>query len=236
MTRANWFDPQELIGTLTHLGTAESTFKNLSPQRYTSRFMRYSQPSRMMTPNELVQMIRERRSVEEAVEHVLNSEVVAACVEKDHYVRFRDNVHLAFPTCERAIIAGSGNWGFSMKPDFLGRAFSADSDVDLAVIDINLFGRTWDEMREFHRNSWYEMSHRDREKLRRNAENIYCGFASPKWIPNRKNAFRFDCLRKLDHLTSFLVGNRTVNAFFFRNLGEAIDYYKRGFLNLLRNI
>lgn len=188
-----------------------------------------------MTPKDLAGRAKASTLIENLVGEVLASESVAACSSNDHYVRFRECVAKAFPSASSSLIAGSGNWGFSMKPHVLGRPFSPHSDVDLVVLDLALFQDIWAELRRYDRESYYQLNQGDRDDLRRKGQNIYCGFASPEWIPGTVSGLRWELRKKLNQLSSFLIGGRQVNAFFFKTIADVVDYYKRGFIILMNN-
>jgi hypothetical protein len=49
-------------------------------------------------------------------------------------------------------IIGSAKLGFSLNPDKIGKAFSEDSDIDIAIISNQLFDKVWTDLIEY-RNS-----------------------------------------------------------------------------------
>ena len=132
--------------------------------------------------------------------------------------------------------AGTANWKYSLNPNKGFRPFSEHSDIDVISISEELFDETWERMREVQRSRWYELPYRERINLRRNGENIYSGFACPKWIPSQTDTFRFKFTTSLDTYSVAEVGFRPVNMYFFKNRDEVIDYYRRGIEAAQRNL
>lgn len=141
---------------------------------------------------------------------------------------FFRQVFSVFPDIEDLQCAGTANWKYSLNPKKGFRAFTANSDIDLVAISEVLFLETWERMRMFHRLRWYELNTKGKKDLRRNGENVYSGFVSPEWIPEKEDEWRFRYLTNLDRLANSAPGFRKVNMYFFRNWDEAKDYYKRG--------
>lgn len=145
------------------------------------------------------------------------------------YSDFRSQVRAQFASSEEIYVVGSGNWGFSLNPKKLWSPFSSTSDIDTAIVSEKLYIETWNELREAHRSGWHSMSNFDRMSVRRNGENVYCGFASPLWIPQQRHPLRYGFKSAANKLSTALVGHRSVTMMFFRNITELMDYYKRGF-------
>ena len=184
-----------------------------------------------MTPQE----IRDRIAavgIESTVDELLSVQQVAACKTPQDYATFRNYVELAYPNGEAVFIAGSGNWGFSLNPRNNLRPFGQHSDIDVGVVNLDWYNQTWEQLRTFQRRYFYQLSPKVQSELRRNGENVYSGFVSPTWIPEKGNNFRFAHSKVLNALRSQLVGFLPVKMLFFKNRIEAIDYYKRGALLL----
>ena len=125
-------------------------------------------------------------------------------------------------------LGGTGAWRYSLNPKKEFREFTRNSDIDVINISATHFHETWEHLRRHHRRVWYAVDPYAREKLRRTGQNVYCGFASPKWIPEKGHPFRFTFETCLEKYAAKPVGYRTVNMMFFRNRIEAKDYYRRG--------
>lgn len=171
---------------------------------------------------------------EEAMRSCLHSPEVTACPSANAYKDFQDSVRSEFPTATQVLIAGSGNWGFSLNPEKNFRPFGDLSDIDVATIDEAAFVTTWENIRSYHRQFYYKIGFEQRQTLRRNGENIYSGFVSPAWIPERTHPARSRFIRITNRLSDERVGFKPVKMLLLRNLTEALDYYKRGLLDLLK--
>lgn len=145
---------------------------------------------------------------EELVAEFLNKAEVNVLPDAAAYLLFKALVQQHFPDSDAIFIVGSGNWGYSLNPEKIWTPFHGQSDVDVAVISQTLFERTWEELRIEHRTKWYAMRQYQRDQLRRNAENIYAGFACPKWIPDRGHPSAYAYRSALNKLSVKDVGYR----------------------------
>ena len=130
---------------------------------------------------------------------------------------------------QHVAVMGSGNWRYSLNPDKGFREFCKTSDVDVAIVSSELFTELWEEMRMHHRKHFYALSFNEKKRLRRSGENVYCGFISPTWIPNRDRQKSYEYQRMLNSLSDKAVQFLKVKMMFFKNEVEAVDYYARGF-------
>lgn len=174
---------------------------------------------------------------EDVVSNFLGNDIIAA-FSKDQYTKFCDQTKGCFEDVELVRIMGSGNYKFSLNPDNIYREFNDESDIDTVIISPYEFQRTWEELRTYHRNRWYTLNGYQKEKLKRNGQNIYSGFVSPLWIPDHSNQLRFKFIRTKNRISS-LFDYREVNMLIFNNYEEVIDYYKRSVMlakkELLKN-
>ncbi|SDX02909.1 hypothetical protein SAMN04489725_1332 [Alicyclobacillus hesperidum] len=175
--------------------------------------------------------MKETTTPEELVGYYLDREEIAACSAAE-YMTFCQEVSQLFSGVEAVRIMGSGNWGFSLNPDKNLKEFDQWSDIDTVIISPVEFNDTWSELRKFHRSKWYVLNKRQRDELNRNGQNIYAGFVSPLWIPQKGNRCRYRFIQILQSLRSDVLGSRKVNALFFKSREEVIDYYKRGVVKL----
>ncbi|MGE8943288.1 hypothetical protein ACO2I3_15365 [Leptospira interrogans] len=165
----------------------------------------------------------------ELSERYIRSATVHALQSADDYTVFKARVNRLFPHAENIFIAGSGNWGYSLNPRKLWEPFRDTSDIDVGVVSSRMFQETWDNIREAHREQWYQIGYSNQQYLRRNGENVYCGFASPLWIPIAGHPYSYAFRRAANTLTSHQLAWREVRLMIFRNAIEAVDYYQRGF-------
>jgi hypothetical protein len=181
-----------------------------------------------MSRDEFFDLIRSH-GPDALVERFLASETVAAFQTPDAYGVFRNRIALELPFTESVYLVGSGNWGYSLNPDKGFKPFDTASDIDVAIVTPRLFEETWHLIREVHRSSWYLLDNLQRQRLLRNGQNIYSGFVSPKWLPDRSSPHRFRFIRLLNRLSDHAVAHRRVTALYFKDKTEVADYYRRGF-------
>ncbi len=143
------------------------------------------------------------------------------------YDSFTKMIKDDWPDSELIQLAGSGNWRYSLNPKNPFREFNSKSDIDVIVISSKYFNETWQELRLLHRRKWYQWDKPTQDKVMRTGQNIYCGFMTPKYIPDTANRIKFDFLRKCNTYSSPLVGYREVNVMFFKSIEDTIDYYIR---------
>lgn len=165
----------------------------------------------------------------ELTDWFLRSETVEAFPTPEKYNEFQAAVMTLYPNAEKVAVAGTANWSFSLNPNKNFKTYDHRSDVDTVVVSPDDYMRFWEEIRVFHRKSYYRIGHREKQDLLRKGQNIYSGFVTPNWIPDRSNETKHRHKQNLNQLTDSRVGFRPVTMFFFRNWDEVVDYYKRGF-------
>jgi hypothetical protein len=188
-----------------------------------------------MSKEEFLDRIRAESPAELAWEFLV-SESVCLFAEVRQYAEFRARVSSLIPEAERIAVVGSGNWRYSLNPEKGFREFCSKSDVDVAIVSTTRFHEFWEEMRMHHRKHFYALPRHEKERVRRNGENVYSGFISPVWIPNRDRQRNYEYHRLLNSLSDRSVGFLKVKMMFFRNDAEAVDYYARGFWTAKRGI
>jgi hypothetical protein len=169
------------------------------------------------------------RPPDELAAHYLAQNEVAAFETADEYLAFKDLVRCEIGQAQSIAIVGTGNWRFSLNPEKNFKSFDEKSDIDIAVISPDLFTATWKELRRVHRFSWYRIPLSVQQQLRRNGENVYCGFVSPTWIPDKRSELRYQHKSTLNRLSNRSPAQREVKMMYFKEHAEAVDYYKRGF-------
>jgi hypothetical protein len=184
--------------------------------------------SLVMTKEEFLDRIRAESPADLAWEFLV-SKSICLFADDRHYAEFRTRVSSHIPDVERVAVVGSGNWRYSLNPEKGFREFCSQSDVDVAVVSTARFHEFWEEMRMRHRKHYYALTQYEKDRLRRNGENVYSGFISPVWIPNRDRRMNYEYHRILNSLSDQSVGFLKVKMLFFRNDAEAVDYYARGF-------
>ncbi|WP_455808550.1 hypothetical protein [Pseudomonas koreensis] len=180
-----------------------------------------------MKLQEFKQLIRSQTPRAIAEDFILKSSIHAFASAKD-YSDYLDIIKQDHKNALRVAIVGSANWKFSLNPRNNLSEFSASSDIDIAIICADHYLQTWDELRSYHRNQYYSLGVDARNALRRNGENVYSGFVSPKWVPSLSSSIRKRYEKITNKYSDISVGYRTVNMMYFRNMDETIDYYVRG--------
>lgn len=158
----------------------------------------------------------------------LHRNFVHAIPDESLYKSFLDDIKVDYPMSERIAIMGSGNWKFSLNPKKKFCEYHIKSDIDVAIICHASFEQAWEELRKYHRENFYLLQQEGKSKLKRNGENVYSGFVSPKWIPGKSNV-RFKYSLNSNKYSNVIIGFRNVNMMYFKNSDEALDYYMRGF-------
>lgn len=159
----------------------------------------------------------------------LASDVVAAFASGEQYAGFKDAVIARYAGASFVAVVGTANWYYSLNPNKDFKPFNDSSDVDTVVVSQQHFMDAWEELRKYHRTRGYQLGRDVQDRLRRNGENIYAGFVSPAWIPDRSNLFRYSHEQSLNALSDKKVEFKPVKLLFFRNQTEVVDYYSRGF-------
>jgi len=162
-----------------------------------------------------------------AEEFILKNSIHAFVSAAD-YSNYIDIIRQDHQGAARIAIVGSANWKFSLNPDKNLSVFHEKSDIDVAIICAENYLNTWDELRSFHRNQYYSIGQNAKLALRRNGENVYSGFVSPKWVPSLRSKLRQRYEKLTNKYSTSSVGYRAVNMMYFRNMDETIDYYVRG--------
>ncbi|MFV3326753.1 hypothetical protein ACNFG0_09810 [Pseudomonas sp. NY15372] len=168
------------------------------------------------------------RDPKELIDCWMRTEQPHAFSSSGLYNEFREQISTDWPNNEMISIAGSGNWRYSLNPTKKFSEFHDGSDIDVVVISQEYFERTWQELRTIHKKSWIRWNPTERAAVMRTGQNVYCGFVSPKHIPEAQNPYRFDFLKKCNSYSTGAVGYREVNLMFFKSLEDTIDYYLRG--------
>lgn len=141
---------------------------------------------------------------------------------------FAQKISNDYPKADRVIIAGTANWHYSLNPYKSFAEFRSNSDIDVVLISPSDFEDAWSRLRHIHRKKWYSWNKTLREEVMRTGQNVYCGFLSPKHIPDKSDSFRFEFLQRCNSYSNSGIDYREVNMMFFKSLEDVIDYYVRG--------
>lgn len=159
----------------------------------------------------------------------LHAKTIHAIPNVTEYGNFLALIKEDYPQSEHIAIMGSGNWRFSLNPHKLFREYAPESDIDIVIVCADSFKATWEELRNYHRANYSLVPRNQKLQLRRNGENVYSGFVSPKWIPG-KSDLKFKHSINGNKYANETIGFRSVNMMYFKNTKEAVDYYVRGFI------
>lgn len=170
------------------------------------------------------------KTPEELARDALYRKFVYALPDEKNYQLFLKQIKIDYPDATQIAIMGSGNWEFSLNPNKNFRKYSIKSDIDIAIVCPRSFEQTWNELRSYHRKSFYNLSREKRTQIKRKGENVYSGFISPKWVPDRGSRSNFAYMINSNKYSNAEIGYRVVNMMYFKNIEEAVDYYVRGFL------
>ena len=149
--------------------------------------------------------------------------------ENKDYEKYLALIKNDYQNAQHIAIMGSANWGVSLNPRKNLKLFDETSDIDVAIVCIDSFNRTWEELRKYHRENYYLVPYEQKEKLKRIGENVYSGFICPKWIPNRNAKCFFEYEINTNNYSNRAVAFKKVNMMYFKNIDEVIDYYIWGF-------
>jgi hypothetical protein len=143
-------------------------------------------------------------------------------------------------------IVGSARTGFSLSPDGYPRRFTADSDIDVLVVDEELFDMAWLALLRWnyaHGTRYLPSAQHQRSRAR---EDLYWGWFRPDRMRYQGISFPqvlqpvrdfsvtwFDAFQGLSRNTTF--AGRTVSGRLYRSWRHAELYHTAG-LEKLRNV
>jgi hypothetical protein len=145
------------------------------------------------------------------------------------------------------VIVGSAQVGFSLSPDSFFRPFSEDSDIDVLVVDEQLFDRIWAAILRWHypRRAWLDGS--DWEWARLRQKELYWGWFTPNKIrfngltlPDMLKPVRdlstswFNAFRSLSQYREF--SRRDVSGRLYRTWQHARLYHESGLFEIRETI
>ena len=167
-------------------------------------------------------------SPEDLAREWIESDIIHAFKDSKSYSDYLTIISKDYPKSQSVSITGSGNWCYSLNPYKNFSKFHKNSDIDVSIISEDYFHEIWEELRIYHRENFYIIGKLKKNDLNRNGQNVYSGFVTPKWIPNRKSKIRFQYEINADKYSNSKVSFRAVSMMFFKNKEELIDYYIRG--------
>jgi hypothetical protein len=140
------------------------------------------------------------------------------------------------------IVVGSGRIGFSLSPDTFFRGFSADSDLDILVVDDRLFDVIWCTLLKWNYPSRGQLGGHDWEWAKGRREDIFWGRFMPHKIRFRGLSFPrtlapvrnlctawFDAFGSLSRYSEHPeFATRHVSGYLYRTWDHALEYHVEG--------
>ena len=81
-------------------------------------------------------------------------------------------------------VIGSGRIGYSLSPDKYGAPFSTESDIDVAVVNAELFDTAWFELLRLSRKKYFSLEKQVQSWIAAHREgHIFWGFVCPDRLP-----------------------------------------------------
>ena len=140
----------------------------------------------MITKEELVQELKNSGYTdEELVERYIwfgTPAIFADCEQK--YYNLKTEISTQFPVKSKSniIVVGSAKLGFSIAPRKRFRDIQDDSDIDVAIIDEELFDSYWERLFEFNINI-KSRSEREEELYQKFLQYFFKGWLRPDLFP-----------------------------------------------------
>jgi hypothetical protein len=141
-------------------------------------------------------------------------------------------------------IVGSAKTGFSLNPNHYGVHFSAKSDIDVAVINEDLFDTIWHCVLDWHYPRRSSLPQSERDWAHRRMRELFWGWFRPDAIKyddlllprplrdaRRFSTKWFDAFQSLSLIKQFT--SRTVSGRLYRTRRHAVAYHAAG-LRLIR--
>lgn len=140
----------------------------------------------MITKEEFIQALKNiAYTNEEFVERYIwfgTPAIFADCEQK--YYNLKGEISTQFPVKSKSniIVVGSAKLGFSIAPRKRFRDIQDDSDIDVAIIDEDLFDSYWERLFEFNINI-KSRSERDEELYQKFLQYFFKGWLRPDLFP-----------------------------------------------------
>jgi hypothetical protein len=143
------------------------------------------------------------------------------------------------------IIVGSAKLGFSLNPDGYFNPFTKASDIDIIVVNTELFDRIWMICLDWHYLSRYgeRMSRPSEDWAAERKKEVYWGWFKPDQIKFPEIAFGsalrelrdikhqwFSTFQSFSRFPEF--ASRTINNRLYRSIEHAARYHRKGLVDL----
>jgi hypothetical protein len=153
---------------------------------------------------------------------------------RSHFVR---SLHVGEP--ENVVVVGSAKTGLSLSPDSFLRAFSAESDVDVVIVDERLFDDCWSAIRRWRWQRPNKLPPDEKHWARRREEDVFFGWleVGDLWDPrlSAKNILTpvrdlagkwFDAFQSASSISA--LSGRDVQGRLYRTWQQALEYHVSG--------
>lgn len=146
---------------------------------------------------------------------------------------------------ENVFVVGSAKLGFSLNPDGYFNPFTEGSDIDVVIVDEELFERVWMILLDWHFPRRYGnlLNRHNSTWAGRRQKDVYWGWIVPDKIPYRGIIFPdvlrplrdistqwFNAFQSLSHYPNLVT--RTVNSRLYRTREHARRYHSEGLRSL----
>jgi hypothetical protein len=160
----------------------------------------------------------------------------------------RSQLAASLTSCEDNIyIVGSAKMGYSLAPRKFGRPFAPESDIDVVVIDSNLYDTMWTSILRWHYRRRHRLPPRDRKWDTERREGLYWGYLDPSRLhydgltrPAPLRAARkvstawFSAFKSLGLIPE--LAERNLGGRLYRSLTHAILYHDHGLREIRRSM
>ncbi len=103
---------------------------------------------------------------------------------KEGFENLRSHIcdNLGIGCRENVEVVGSARVGFSLDPDSFGRGFSEKSDIDIVVVDDNIFDEVWKILLKWNYPRRFRLAGTDYRWATKRMEDLYWGWLRPDKI------------------------------------------------------
>lgn len=201
------------------------------------------------TPDELVDLLTESSDFSDVVQEVIFAGTPYVFeASPDVWVQVRAQLATGLETSEDSIyIVGSAKMGYSLAPRKFGQPFADDSDIDVVVVDANLYDTMWTSILRWHYRRRHRLPPRDRKWDTRRREGLYWGYLEPARFhyrglsqPAPLRAARrvsntwFTAFKSLGLIPE--LAERNLGGRLYRSLTHAILYHDHGLREVRRSL
>lgn len=182
-----------------------------------------------MRKDEIVQYVREGKF--DTLLGLLFNGLPAAFAKVADYDAVRAQLNAALNTDPANIVlVGSGRFGYSLAPGKFGRPFDPRSDLDLVMVDADLFDRSWLELIRYDFKSLTFNADIVMSLKEHRSNNVFWGYLEPYRLKSALSFYSkvwFPAFMKLGLLRG--TAGRSVKARVYRTWEHAKAYHRYSF-------